>query len=47
VGSFAPSVGVGLAAFVVSGWLQRRHQIARWDQIEQRLPTHFPSKPTS
>ena len=47
VDSFAPSVGVGLAAFVVSGWLQRRHQIARWDQMVRRLPTLFPSEPTS
>src|SRR5919107_4451563 len=46
VDSFAPSVGVGLAAFVVSGWLQRRHQIVRWDQMVRRLPTLFPSKPT-
>ncbi len=46
VDSFVPSVGVGLAAFVVSGWLQRRHQIVRWDQMVRRLPTLFPSKPT-
>jgi len=45
VESVAPSVGVGIAAFVVSGFLQRRHQIARWHQIEQRLPTLFPSEP--
>jgi hypothetical protein len=46
VDSLVPSVGVGLAAFVVSGWLQRRHQIVRWDQMVRRLPTLFPSKPT-
>jgi hypothetical protein len=46
VESLAPSVGVGIAAFVVSGLLQRRHQIARWDQIVQRLPTLFPSEQT-
>jgi hypothetical protein len=43
--SLALSVGVGIAAFVVSVLLQRRHQIARWNQIEQRLPTLFPSEP--
>jgi hypothetical protein len=46
VESLAPSVGVGIAAFVVSGLLQRRHQIARWDQIVRRLPTLFPSEQT-
>ncbi|HYZ06324.1 MAG TPA: hypothetical protein VE691_14740, partial [Rubrobacter sp.] len=46
VESLALSVGVGIAAFVVSALLQRRHQIARWTQIEQRLPTLFPSEPT-
>jgi hypothetical protein len=46
VESLALSVGVGIAAFVVSALLQRRHQIARWNQIEQRLPTLFPSEPT-
>jgi hypothetical protein len=46
VESLAPSVGVGIAVFVVSGLLQRRHQIARWDQIVQRLPTLFPSEQT-
>jgi hypothetical protein len=46
VDSLVPSVGVGLAAFVVSGWLQRRHQIGRWEQMVRRLPTLFPSKPT-
>jgi hypothetical protein len=46
VESVALSVGVGIAAFVVSAFLQRRHQIARWNQIEQRLPTLFPSEPT-
>jgi hypothetical protein len=45
--SLALSVGVGITVFVVSGLLQRRHQIARWRQIEQRLPTLFPSEPTS
>jgi len=45
VESLALSVGVGIAAFVVSVLLQRRHQIARWHQIEQRLPTLFPSEP--
>jgi hypothetical protein len=33
--------------FVVSLLLLRRHQIARWRQIEQRLPTLFPSGRTS
>jgi hypothetical protein len=47
VGSLAPSVGVGIAAFLVSVFLQRRHQIGRWTQIEQRLPPLFPSEPTS
>jgi hypothetical protein len=42
----ALSVGVGIAVFVVSVLLHRRHQIARWHQIEQRLPTLFPSEPT-
>jgi hypothetical protein len=46
VESLALSVGVGIAAFVVSALLQRRHQIARWNRIEQRLPTLFPSEPT-
>jgi hypothetical protein len=46
VESLALSVGVGIAAFVVSVLLQRRYQIARWHQIEQRLPTLFPSEPT-
>jgi hypothetical protein len=46
VESLAPSVGVGIAVFVVSLLLLRRHQIARWHQIEQRLPTLFPSEPT-
>jgi len=45
VESVALSVGVGIAAFVVSVSLQRRHQIARWHQIEQRLPALFPSEP--
>jgi hypothetical protein len=40
------SVGVGIAVFVVSVFLQWRHQMERWDQIEQRLPTLFPSEPT-
>jgi hypothetical protein len=44
--SLALSVGAGIAVFVVSVLLQRRHQIARWRQIEQRLPTLFPSEPT-
>jgi hypothetical protein len=47
VESLALSVAVGIAVFVVSGLLQRRHQIARWQQIEGRLPTLFPSEPTS
>jgi hypothetical protein len=46
VDSLALAVGVGIAVFVVSVWLQRRHQIARWRQIEHRLPTLFPSEPT-
>jgi len=46
VESLALSVGVGIAVFVVSVLLQRRHQIARWHQIEQRLPPLFPSEPT-
>jgi hypothetical protein len=46
VESLALSVGVGIAVFVVSVLAQRRHQIARWDQIERRLPTLFPSEPT-
>jgi hypothetical protein len=45
VESLALSVGVGIAAFVMSALLQRRHQIARWAQIEHRLPTLFPSEP--
>jgi hypothetical protein len=47
VESLALSVGVGIAVFVVSVLLHRRHQIARWHQIEQRLPTLFPSEQTS
>ena len=46
VESLALSVGVGIAVFVVSVLLQRRHQIARWRQIERRLPTLFPSEST-
>jgi hypothetical protein len=46
VESLAVSVGVGIAVFVVSVLLQRRHQVARWHQIEHRLPTLFPSEPT-
>ena len=46
VESLALSVGVGTAVFVVSVLLQRRHQIARWRQIERRLPTLFPSEST-
>ena len=45
--SLTLSVGVGIAVFVVSLLLLRRHQIARWRQIEQRLPTLFPSGRTS
>jgi hypothetical protein len=44
--SVVPGVGVGITAFTVSEFLQRRHQIARWQQIERRLPTLFPSEPT-
>jgi hypothetical protein len=44
--SLALSVGVGIVAFGVIVVLQRRHQIGRWAQIEQRLPTLFPSEPT-
>jgi hypothetical protein len=47
VESLALSMGVGIAVFVVSVWLHRRHQIARWYQIEQRLPTLFPREQTS
>jgi hypothetical protein len=47
VGVLALSVGVGIAVFVVSVLLHRRHQIARWHQIEQRLPTLFPSEQPS
>jgi hypothetical protein len=47
VESLALSMGVGIAVFVVSVWLHRRHQIARWHQIEQRLPTLFPREQTS
>jgi uncharacterized membrane protein YgaE (UPF0421/DUF939 family) len=43
----AISVGVGIAVFVVSVLLHRRYQIAKWRQIEQRLPTLFPSEQTS
>src|SRR5215216_6663472 len=43
VEELALSVGVGIAVFVVSVLLHRRHQITRWRQIEQRLPTLFPS----
>jgi len=46
VESLALSVGVGIAVFGVSVLLQRRHQVARWHQIEHRLPTHFPSEST-
>jgi hypothetical protein len=37
VESLPLSVGVGIAVFVVSVLIQRRYQIARWQQIEQRL----------
>jgi hypothetical protein len=47
VESLALSMGVGIAVFVVSVWLHRRHQIARWYQIEQRSPTLFPREQTS
>jgi hypothetical protein len=47
VESLALSVGVGIAVFVVSVLLHRRHQITRWRQIEQRLPSLFPSEPTA
>jgi hypothetical protein len=40
------SVGVGIAVFVVSGLLHGRHQKARWEQIERRLPPLFPSEGT-
>jgi len=46
VESLALSVGVGIAVFGVSVLLQRRHQVARWHQIEHRLPTLFPSEST-
>jgi hypothetical protein len=38
------SVGVGIAVFVVSALLHGRHQEARWQQIEGRLPPLFPSE---
>jgi hypothetical protein len=44
--SLVLSAGVGIVAFVVIVFLLRRHQIARWYQIEQRLPTLFPREPT-
>jgi hypothetical protein len=44
VGSFALGLGVGIGAFVVSVFWQRRHQVARWHQIEQRLPALFPGE---
>ena len=40
------SVGVGIAVFVVSVLLHGRHQKARWQQIEGRLPPRFPSEGT-
>jgi hypothetical protein len=46
VESLTLSVGVGIAVFVVSVLLHRRHQITWWHQIDQRLPTLFPSEPT-
>jgi len=46
VESLALCVGAGIAMFLVSVLLQRRHQITRWRQIEQRLPTLFPSERT-
>ena len=38
------SVGVGIAVFVVSALLHGRHQEARWQQIEGRVPPLFPSE---
>src|SRR5215210_5320712 len=40
-GSVAPSVGVGIAAFALSAFLQRRHQIAMRHRIEHRLSTRL------
>jgi tRNA A37 threonylcarbamoyladenosine modification protein TsaB len=45
--SLALAVGVGVTVFLVSVFLQRRHQVARWQQIEQRLPVLFPSERSS
>ena len=38
------SVGVGIAVFVVSALLHGRHQKARWQEIERRLPPLFPGE---
>lgn len=45
-GSLLLGAGVGTAVFVASVVLQRRHQVARWQEIEGRLPTLFPSERT-
>jgi hypothetical protein len=46
VESLPLSAGVGTAVFIASVILQRRHQVARWQEIEDRLPTLFPSERT-
>jgi hypothetical protein len=46
VESLPLGAGVGIAVFVASVVLQRRHQVARWQEIEDRLPTLFPSEGT-
>jgi hypothetical protein len=35
---------VGVGVFVLSVFWQRRHQVARWHRIEQRLPALFPGE---
>lgn len=44
VGSFALGLGVGVGVFLLSVFWQRRHQVARWHRIEQRLPALFPGE---
>ena len=44
VESLPLSVGAGIVVFLVSVFLQQRHQAARWLQTRQRLPVLFPSE---
>lgn len=44
---FAFSMGVGIAVFFVSVMMHRRDQLARLNQIDQRLPTLFPKENSS